>query len=92
MKIKIKEMYQDEGVEYLAPFCDVDSYEDGVVEAARETADNVAKILGRLVEVLVEKKILTPVDITKLTGEKNLTKITLMEDQHYAQRRISRKK
>lgn len=70
MKITVPNTYpRIEGVhitEAIALECDGGGYDTGAVEAAARTAENVSKMLGRLVNILAEKKLLTAQDISMI--------------------------
>ena len=78
MKIKIE---GEEGVEsverYVERMQESQNYYGGQLECAVDKADNTARALGRLCEVLMNKKVLTLDDLqTVAGGYKNIQGVT----------------
>lgn len=74
MEIKVKQpLYTEDQkidlVQYIIEQLDGDDYDRGALESARATANNAGLLLGKLINVLVAKKILTENDLSKLFGE-----------------------
>ena len=57
-----------------------DDYDRGALEASRATADATSRALGRLVEVLVGKKLLTVDELSQVAGIFEDT-LELLEDR-----------
>jgi len=75
MNIKIKVPYSTSGqifqiVGYITSQLNGDDYDGGVLECARATADNVGRMLGKLIDILAKKKILDSDDFSELLDEK----------------------
>lgn len=70
MKVKIRISADDKKIydlaDHIASLLDGNDYDRGALESARATADNVGLMLGKLIDVLAAKGVLTKDDLDEL--------------------------
>ena len=81
MKVKIKRIFDDEKtvdlIAYVESQVNGDDYDRGALESAQATADNAGVLLGKLIDVLAAKKVLTDANLLNLFRD-NVEKIELI--------------
>lgn len=70
MKVKIRIRADGEKIydlaDHITNLLDGDDYDRGALESARATADNASLMLGKLIDVLATKRVLTKDDLAEL--------------------------